>query len=98
MQISSAKKTITNLSAPYRFITTLQSTENSSPPPPNYNLINNSPNNHAPRHSQLPSLSSPPHTHNSISPEDTKFDNSSNIFPINKVCQSTKITLLLDHL
>ena len=45
----------------------------------------------SPRHSQLPSLSSPPYIHNFISPEDTIFDNSSTDSPKHNDWQPTKI-------
>ena len=66
-------------------------TENCSPPPPNYNSHLSSHNNLSLPHSQLPSLSSPPHFHNSPLPDDTNCDNSSTDSPIYNPWQSTKI-------
>ena len=52
-------------------------TDNNSLPHPNYDSLNNPPNNLSPCHSQLPSMSSPPYLHNSPSLDDTNFDYSS---------------------
>ena len=100
MQRSLPKKShsIDIISLPNPLITTPQLTDNTSPPPPNYNFHNSLPNNLSPRHSQLPLLSSPPYIHNSICSEDTSFDNSSNIFPRTTYGNQAKFTLLLYHL
>ena len=66
-----------NISSPYHPISTSPLTDNTSPHPPKYNTHTNPPNNFSRRHSHLPSLSSPPHLHHSIPPEDTKIDESS---------------------
>ena len=91
MHIPSAKKSpISNISPPYPLVTTPKLTDNTSTPPHHlvilYIIILV-----ILFHSQLPSLSSPPFMHNSNSPEDTNFENSSNIFLIHSKCQSTKI-------
>ena len=86
----------TNLSPPYPFVTTSQSTEKYSPRlliifyeislPKIIHLVT------IPRyHSQIPSLSSPPYIQISISPEDTNFDISLNYSPIHNLWQSTEI-------
>ena len=66
-------------------------TEDSSPPPPNYNSHLLSHNNLSPRPPQISSLSSPLYLHNSPSPDDTNCDNSSTDSPIYNLWQSTKI-------
>ena len=59
-----------NISQSYPIINTPPVIENSFPPP-NYNLHITPKNNLAPRHSQLPPLSSPPYFHYSPLPDDT---------------------------
>ena len=66
-------------------------TENSSPPPPNYNSHLPPQNNLSPRPPQISSLSSPLYLHNSPPPDDTICDNSSTDSPIQNLWQSTKI-------
>ena len=80
------KSSSLNISPPYPY----SLTDNTSTPPPNYNLHINPPNHFSPRHSQLPSLSSPD-LHNSIPPGATNIDNSSNQSLVHNVWQSTKI-------
>ena len=66
-------------------------TEDSSPPPPNYNSHLLSHNNLSHRPAQISSLSSRLYLHNSPPPDDTNCDNSSTDSPIHNLWQSTKI-------
>ena len=66
-------------------------TEDSSPPPPNYNSHLPPHNNLSPRPPQISSLPSPLYLHNSPPPDDTNYDNSSNDSPIHNLWQSTRI-------
>ena len=66
-------------------------TEDSSPPPPNYNSHLLPHNYLSPRPPQISSLSSPLYLHNSPPPDDTNCDNSSNDSPKHNLWQSTKI-------
>ena len=78
------------ISLPYPPNTTPPLTDNTSLLPPNSNSHSNPPNNFSARHSQLPSLSSPSYSLNSIPPDDTNIDNSSNNSTVHIVWQSTK--------
>ena len=80
-----------NISPSYPIINTTPVIENSSSPPPNYNLHINPQVNLSSRHSQLPPLSSPPYFHISPLPVDTDFNNSSNDSLIHNEWQSTKL-------
>ena len=84
------KSTSLEISPPYPSITTPSIIDNTSPLP-HYSLYNNPPNNFSLRRSQLPSLYSPPYLHNSIPPEGTNIENSSNNSPVHNIWQSTRI-------
>ena len=68
MQRSSPTKPLStpNISPSYPIINNTPVIENSSSPPPNYNLHNNPQVNLSSRHSQLPPLSSAPYFHISL--------------------------------
>ena len=88
---SPTKPLSSSISQSYPISNTPPVNENCSSPPPNYNSHIIPHNNFSPRHSQSPSLSSPPYFHNFPIPDDNDCDNSSNDSPIHKIWQSTKI-------
>ena len=81
----------TNIAQLYPHVGTPQLTEDISPPPPTYTLHNTPLINPSTRHSQSPTISSPPCIQNPLTYDDTNFDTCSYIPPIHKVWLSTKI-------